>query len=440
MSSVSKTPSPVLLPTSATPAIRRLSLRENFAWTLPANLTYAACQWGILLVLARIGSTGLVGLYVLGLSITAPVFVCASFQLRAIQATDTHGDFSFGDYLGLRLVATSVALVLAGGIAWGIGHRDSALWAVMLLALAKSFESISDVIYGLLQQNERMDRVARSKAFHGVALLVGVCSGAMATGEIVGAMGGLVAARLLVLLACDLPSARWIAGSESGEALRPRWQSSRLRGLIVLGLPLAVVTLLISLETNIPQYFVTHQLGVTELGVFGAIAALITAGGMFTRAMNQVASPRLAAMFHADDFSGFRRLLGKILGMYLVLGLLGLAMVPLMGSWLLGTLFGSDFRLHVDLLLVVMLAASVAYLSGALTSAMIAIRAIRSQLPLRLMTAATSLVGCLLLMPDFGLLGAGVALVLAKIPFVVASLVIVFRATRGSGSSLTEGV
>jgi O-antigen/teichoic acid export membrane protein len=115
-------------------------------------------------------------------------------------------------------------------------------------------------------------------------------------------------------------------------------------------------------------------------------------------------------------------------------------MVPLMGSWLLGTLFGSDFRLHVDLLLVVMLAASVAYLSGALTSAMIAIRAIRSQLPLRLMTSATSLVGCLLLMPDFGLLGAGLALVLAKIPFVVVSLVIVLRATRGSGSSLAEGV
>ena len=50
---------------------------------------------------------------------------------------------------------------------------------------------------------------------------------------------------------------------------------------------------------------------------------------------------------------------------------------------------------------------------------------------------ATSLIGCLLLMPQYGLLGAGMALVVAKVPFVIASLVIVLRATR-PGSQLSE--
>ena len=36
-----------------------------------------------------------------------------------------------------------------------------------------------------------------------------------------------------------------------------------------------------------------------------ATLLLITAGGMFTRSMNQVASPRLAAMFHSGDQAGF---------------------------------------------------------------------------------------------------------------------------------------
>jgi O-antigen/teichoic acid export membrane protein len=437
MSSASELSSPIPPVTPLARAIRPLSLRENFAWTLPANMAYAACQWGLLVVLAKVGSTGLVGLYVLAMSVTVPIFVCASLQLRAIQATDTVGDFAFGDYLGLRLIATSVALVLACGIAWALGHRDEAYWAVMLLALAKSFESISDVIYGLLQQRERMDRVACSKVLHGGALLAGVGGGAIVTGNIVGAVAGLVAARLLVLVACDVPLAIWIAGSS--RALRPRWRMSMLRGLVALGLPLAVVTLLISLETNIPRYFVTHQFGLADLGLFGAITALITAGGMFTKAMNQVAAPRLAATFHSGDFSGFRRLLGRILAACLALGLIGLAMVPLIGWWLLGMLFGADFSGHVDLLMMVMLAAAVAYLSGALTTAMISIRAIGSQLPLRLVTVATSLIGCLWLVPRFGLLGAAMALVVAKVPFVIASLVIVLRATR-TGSQLPEGV
>ena len=438
MSSASEFSSSIPPVTSVSPVIRPLSLRENFAWTLPANLVYAACQWGILVVLAQVGGKPLVGLYVLAASITVPVFVCHSLQLRALQATDTNGEFRFGDYLGLRLISTASALLVTVGIAWWTGHRDGAWWAVILLACAKSFESVSDVIYGLLQQNERMDRVARSKALHGGSLLLGLGLGAVVVGDIVGAISGLVVARLLVLLAYDLPAARWIARTNTGQALRPRWDPVVMKGLIAQGLPLAVVTLLISLETNIPRYLVDYQLGLAALGLFGAVAALITAGGTFTRAMNQVASPRLAALYHSGNLAGFRRMLGGILAIYLVLGLLGLAMVPLMGRWLLDTLFGAEFVEHQDLLLVVMLAAAVAYQSGALTAAMISIRAIRSQLPLRLMTVVTSLAGCVFLMPRWGLLGAGMALVLAKLPFVVVSLVILLRATRAT-SQLPEG-
>ena len=34
----------------------RLTLRMNFLWTLAGNVVYAACQWGILVVLAKLGT------------------------------------------------------------------------------------------------------------------------------------------------------------------------------------------------------------------------------------------------------------------------------------------------------------------------------------------------------------------------------------------------
>ena len=83
------------------PVIAPLSLGKNLAVTFPANLLYSACQWGILVVLTKVGSKELVGLFVLALALTAPVFVCASLKLREIQATDLTGQFRFGDYLGL---------------------------------------------------------------------------------------------------------------------------------------------------------------------------------------------------------------------------------------------------------------------------------------------------------------------------------------------------
>ena len=45
-------------------------------------------------------------------------------------------------------------------------------------------------------------------------------------------------------------------------------------------------------------------------------------------------------------------------------------------------------------------------------------------------TAATSLVACAVLVPLYGIRGAALALVVAKLPFVIVSLLIVFRETR----------
>ncbi len=106
-------------PSSTAPGrsiVRPLSLRQNFAWTLPANLAYAVCQWGILVVLAKVGSRELVGLFVLAMALTSPIFVSASLKLREIQATDQTGQFRFGDYLGLRLLSTVLALLVVAGI------------------------------------------------------------------------------------------------------------------------------------------------------------------------------------------------------------------------------------------------------------------------------------------------------------------------------------
>ena len=50
-----------------------LSLRSNFVWILTGNLVYAACQWGMIVALAKLGSSFMVGQFSLGLAIATPV-------------------------------------------------------------------------------------------------------------------------------------------------------------------------------------------------------------------------------------------------------------------------------------------------------------------------------------------------------------------------------
>ena len=63
-----------------------LTLRRNFSWTFVSNVVYAGCQWGILMVLAKLGSPENIGQFTLGLAQTAPVFMLTNLQLHEIPA------------------------------------------------------------------------------------------------------------------------------------------------------------------------------------------------------------------------------------------------------------------------------------------------------------------------------------------------------------------
>ena len=65
---------------------RTLGLRGNFAWMLVGNGVYAATQWGVLVVIAKLGAPELVGRFALGLAVCAPVFLLSRLALRVFAS------------------------------------------------------------------------------------------------------------------------------------------------------------------------------------------------------------------------------------------------------------------------------------------------------------------------------------------------------------------
>src|SRR5438270_6565675 len=90
------------------------SLRSNFTWTFAGNTIYAAGQWAILSLLAKLGSSEMLGQYALAIALTAPVVMFSHLNLRAVIATDVAQKHPFQDYLAVRLIATTFSLVSIG--------------------------------------------------------------------------------------------------------------------------------------------------------------------------------------------------------------------------------------------------------------------------------------------------------------------------------------
>jgi O-antigen/teichoic acid export membrane protein len=402
-----------------------LSLRANFSWTFVGNVVYAGSQWGMLTVLAKLGSPEMVGRFALGLAITAPVIILAHLCLRAVQATDAKREYLFGDYLGLRLITTPLALLVIAGVIFVAGYRWQTALAILIMGLAKAFESVSDVFYGLFQQYERMDYIAKSRMIKGPLSLAALGVGIHLTGNLIWGVVGLMAAWAITLLSYDIhngvlllkASSHMPAGAMPEEpnvtvALQPRWAIGTLSKLAWLALPLGLTMMLISLNTNIPRYFIERLWGERELGIFAATAYLMIAGRTIVDALGQSASPRLAKYYAAGDIAAFRTLLLKLVGIGVLLGSAGVLVALVAGRQILTLLYRPEYAEHADLFLWLMLAAAIGYVDSFLGYGLTAARYFKIQPFIFGVSAVVTATLCVLLVPEHGVLGAALALVI----------------------------
>jgi O-antigen/teichoic acid export membrane protein len=410
--------------------LKALPLRWNFAWTFAGNVVYAACQWGMLVALAKLGSPEMVGQFALGLAICAPVMMLANFQLRSVQGTDARNEYRFGDYLALRLTMTILAFGLICLIAWLAVERWQTALVIVLVGVARSVESISDVIYGLMLKHERLDRIAIAMILRGVGSVTLFTLVIWQTRNVAWAVCALAVWWGTVLLTYERKAGRALLKTlgSSGDRFSPFWEWYRMRRLAWLSFPLGIVMVLVSLNTNIPRYFVEHYLGEAALGYFAALGYVMVAGYTVMGALGQSALPRLARYYESKP-AQFRRLLAKMLTVAVGVGTVGIVTAILWGRPLLTVLYRRDYARHADLFLWLMIAAAVSYVSSMLSYGMTAARIFRPQVPLFASCGAVILAFCALFIGSYGMIAGAWALLAGQcVAALGAGGVLIFRA------------
>ena len=423
-----------------TPA-RRLSLRANFVWTFAGNVIYAGCQWLMLVVLAKLGKPEMVGQYALALAVTAPVLMFASLDMRTVIATDAKGEYRFTEYLGMRLLTTVLALLAIAGITFVSGYSMETVLVILIIGLSKGFDALSDIFYGLFQQHELMNRIAISKMLRGIFSLAILGIGVYLTRSLVWGVVGIALAWGMNLVLYDARNAALILSralqdrspartNASLLALRPRLHLPTFIRLAWLALPLGIVLLLISLNTNIPRYFIESLLGERNLGFFAAMSSLMVAGNTVVGALGQSASPRLAQYYAAGNLSGYRTLVLRLVGIGTALGLAGIAVTVVAGRELLTLLYRPEYAEFAGVLPWLMVAAGIGYVASFLGESMTSARYFWIQMPLFVVCGLLTLVLCAIFIPTHALYGAALALCVAITFQLVGSAGIVLYAIR----------
>jgi O-antigen/teichoic acid export membrane protein len=384
----------------------------NFSWALAGNIIYAACQWGMLSVLAKLGSPEMVGLFALGIAVTQPLAAFTNLQLRGVLCSDAVNQYSFGDYLGVRIIGVCVTVLGVICIAFFSYNEWNSIISISAMSLAIGAQSLADMYYAFFQKYERLDFVSTSMVLKGCSSLFTVLIVCIISSDIVWVILALALSRMMIVFMFDIPLSRSLA---AGRHRKLRFCLNNMKSILWISLPMGINMMVLSYSINIPRYYVEAQCGEYALGIFSALAYVMVAGNMLTNALSQAVLPRLAKLVACNDIKKFKSIILKLIIIAFMMTCMALSMAYFIGKPLLSFLYTPEYAEFHTLFMLVVFAGCLGIFGSFFGVGLTAARIFRTQPLLNAVACVVSFVSAYTLIPELGLTGAGIALVVAAL-------------------------
>lgn len=158
----------------------------------------------------------------------------------------------------LRIIATILAFTAIAMVATRYAPASAAV--ILLTGAAKSFESISDIFFGLFQRREELRYMAISMIVKGIVMVPAAALALHFGRSAAWGVSGMLVVWIAVLVFYELPRA---------SPVRFIWNPRAFASLAWSSLPLGLVMMLFSFKTNIPRH------GLTGAGLAVLVASCV---------------------------------------------------------------------------------------------------------------------------------------------------------------------
>lgn len=410
------------------PVGEKTSLKKNFSWVFIGNLVFAACNWLLAMVIAKLSSDDSsakvnVGVYMTAVAFTQPIASLMTLHLRGALISDAKNEHPVGIYMGIRLVFATLGIVLTGLLALFSPSTVSILPVLLVTSVGVAFDGIGDLFQGVLQRWEKMDRIGVSFVLRGSLTLLFLGLAFSITRDVFWACFGSAMASVLVTVAYDAPNAvrvaREVAPSlgltDWKRVLWPRFVASEWADLLRVVWPLGLTVALTTLNVYAARLLINAEMTKQAVAEFGACQSLMSLGQQFIFSVTMVVGPRLARLFQSGQMAEFRSITGKLMLLSGAFGVIALGIVLAAGNPILGLIYRKSFVSEPMLFPTLMFAGLLLYISLGLGCALTSARLFKDQLWSSAVMTVFSLVGGAIGVRQMGVMGAAYATVLTML-------------------------
>lgn len=324
---------------------RVLTIKQNMLWNSVGSLCNLGCQWLISVLIVRLSAGyDAAGIYSLAVSLYNIFGSIAQYRMYTYQVSDVNGENTVGEYLALRCITSTSALLLC--TVYGVLTCSASAWAsIILYAVYKTVTLVIDVFHACDQRHHRMDLIGISLMLQGSLSLAGFVFGMLLFSSLELAIVLMTIAVTIVGLAYDYPKTTKI------ESFRFGISAQKTKKLLIGCLPIVVAGIASSASVSVPRQILASCMGNAVLGGYASVAAPVA---IIQMGASYVYNPLLgyfSERYFNKDYPGFWSLFRKSLAAIIGIGFACVVILSMFGERLLVLVFGNSILDYTYLLL-----------------------------------------------------------------------------------------
>lgn len=394
-----------------------------------ANLAHAISQWLLLIIVIKQFDDLVLGQLVLNLSIISPLFMLFSFKLRSLVVTDYHNQYSFEQYLHARFLSQLFVILLLSALLPLLIPKTILSITASVIAF-KVFDGISELCYSYQHKQKMFARAASSQIVRSLVSIIALSATAYISHDVSSTFIVWALASGCFALFDIIMAAKTLATVEQRtfalmsvitnvEAFKKSLQ------LYKKFWPVGISIAFGAMFVYVPNYMLEYFHGTKVVGHFATISYFLVAGGIFITSLSQAITPKLSAFYNQGNLTSFIKTTRLLMFTGAMIGLIGLIIATLFGQWVLTFIYTDVIGKLATELQLVIFASLIRYSYIFLGAALNALRCFNQQVFVYGSGTVTLTIACLWLIPEYGTLGAAIAMIIAcSIEFI--AMVVIF--------------
>lgn len=371
-------------------------ITKDFFWNTIGSLFNSFTSLFFLIIIVRINGVEKSGIFTFAFSTAVFFQIIGLYCGRPFQVTELNKKITDSDYVNSRYITCSIMMIV--GILFCLIKRYSKYKTIIMIIvlLYKMIEAFSEVLYGVIQKNNKLDIVGKSlfmKGFFGVLLFLIID---LLTKNMMIASISLIVTNLFILLVYDLYNFK------KCNYVKTKFNKE----IFKVGFNIFLVTFLTLYLINAPKFAIDNYMDSEAQTIYGIISMPATFMVLCSQFLLHPFLNKLTNHLQKKEYKSFNKLTIRLCVAMFIIGFFVIIVAYFLGIPVLELLYGISLKKQLLPFITIIVGSIVYGTTIIIQNALIALRITKEQVVIYVIDSVITLILSIYLVKIYKLIGA----------------------------------